>query len=256
MLEASVEDFTRSRPAWAPGPLAGLAELRRRQGRTAEALALLDRAGPTRAAALPRPHRARPRRRRDAADLAERLLRQHRPSAASTASRSSTCCPCEPQRVVDGGRWVSELRSWPSWRARRRCGRSPTAPRAWRGATGALLEDAVDGFAGAPYEAAQARLELAGVLDGRARRTRARAGAPRRGAARARRRDVAAARADAARARGAALLAEGLTNRQLAERLVVSEHTVHRHVTNILRKLDVPHAGRGGRAGGPARPVK
>ena len=37
-----------------------------------------------------------------------------------------------------------------------------------------------------------------------------------------------------------ALLAEGLTNRQIAERLVVSEHTVHRHVTNILRKLDVP----------------
>ena len=33
------------------------------------------------------------------------------------------------------------------------------------------------------------------------------------------------------------LLADGLTNRQIAERLVVSEHTVHRHVTNILRKL-------------------
>ena len=37
-----------------------------------------------------------------------------------------------------------------------------------------------------------------------------------------------------------ALLAEGLTNRQIADRLVVSEHTVHRHVTNILRKLDLP----------------
>jgi DNA-binding NarL/FixJ family response regulator len=35
-------------------------------------------------------------------------------------------------------------------------------------------------------------------------------------------------------------LAEGLTNRQIAGRLVVSEHTVHRHVTNILRKLDLP----------------
>lgn len=34
------------------------------------------------------------------------------------------------------------------------------------------------------------------------------------------------------------LVAEGLTNRQIAERLLVSEHTVHRHVTNILRKLD------------------
>jgi DNA-binding NarL/FixJ family response regulator len=36
------------------------------------------------------------------------------------------------------------------------------------------------------------------------------------------------------------LLAEGLTNRQIAQRLVVSEHTVHRHVTNILRKLELP----------------
>jgi DNA-binding NarL/FixJ family response regulator len=36
------------------------------------------------------------------------------------------------------------------------------------------------------------------------------------------------------------LLAEGMTNRQIARRLVVSEHTVHRHVTNILRKLGLP----------------
>ena len=36
------------------------------------------------------------------------------------------------------------------------------------------------------------------------------------------------------------LLTEGLTNRQIAERLVVSEHTVHRHVTSILRKLALP----------------
>ena len=50
-----------------------------------------------------------------------------------------------------------------------------------------------------------------------------------------------------------ALVAQGLTNRQVAERLVVSEHTVHRHVTNTLRKLDLPsrtaaaaHAARAG----------
>jgi DNA-binding NarL/FixJ family response regulator len=37
-----------------------------------------------------------------------------------------------------------------------------------------------------------------------------------------------------------ALVAQGLTNHEIADRLVLSEHTVHRHVTNILRKLRVP----------------
>jgi DNA-binding NarL/FixJ family response regulator len=36
------------------------------------------------------------------------------------------------------------------------------------------------------------------------------------------------------------LVAGGLTNAQVAERLVISEHTVHRHVTNLLRKLGLP----------------
>ncbi|MGH2992858.1 MAG: helix-turn-helix domain-containing protein, partial [Solirubrobacterales bacterium] len=35
------------------------------------------------------------------------------------------------------------------------------------------------------------------------------------------------------------LVAEGLTNGEIATRLVISEHTVHRHVTSILRKLGV-----------------
>jgi DNA-binding NarL/FixJ family response regulator len=33
------------------------------------------------------------------------------------------------------------------------------------------------------------------------------------------------------------LVASGLSNREIAASLVLSEHTVHRHVANILRKL-------------------
>ena len=125
-----------------------------------------------------------------------------------------------------------------------------------------LLEDAVDRFdrSGGPFEAALARIELATTLLALSRADAAErevataleglaelgAGAE---AERARRLLEATRRPGGlttlpeltAREREVlGLLAEGLTNRQIAERLVVSEHTVHRHVTNILRKLDLP----------------
>jgi DNA-binding NarL/FixJ family response regulator len=37
-----------------------------------------------------------------------------------------------------------------------------------------------------------------------------------------------------------AFVAAGRSNREIASELVVSQHTVHRHVANILRKLDEP----------------
>jgi DNA-binding NarL/FixJ family response regulator len=40
-----------------------------------------------------------------------------------------------------------------------------------------------------------------------------------------------------------ALLADGLRNAQIADRLVVSERTVGHHVSAILRKLDVRTRG-------------
>jgi len=36
------------------------------------------------------------------------------------------------------------------------------------------------------------------------------------------------------------LISSGLGNQAIAERLFISEHTVHRHVANTLSKLDVP----------------
>jgi pimeloyl-ACP methyl ester carboxylesterase/DNA-binding CsgD family transcriptional regulator len=50
-----------------------------------------------------------------------------------------------------------------------------------------------------------------------------------------------------------ALVAQGLSDSQIAERLVISPHTVHRHVANILAKLRLPTraaaAARAARAG-------
>lgn len=47
------------------------------------------------------------------------------------------------------------------------------------------------------------------------------------------------------------LVAEGLSNREIASSLVLSEHTVHRHVANILRKLG--HSTRAAAAAQAAR---
>jgi ATP/maltotriose-dependent transcriptional regulator MalT len=35
------------------------------------------------------------------------------------------------------------------------------------------------------------------------------------------------------------LVARGMSNQQIAESLTISEHTVHRHVSNVLGKLGV-----------------
>lgn len=35
-------------------------------------------------------------------------------------------------------------------------------------------------------------------------------------------------------------MAEGRTNRAIAEQLVIAEHTVEKHVTNVMAKLQIP----------------
>jgi RNA polymerase sigma factor (sigma-70 family) len=106
-----------------------------------------------------------------------------------------------------------------------------------------LLEDALDGYerSGIPYEAALTRRDLASCLAALGRPDAAAEEAAR--ASTELRALSSAGPVDAlgplsAREREVlALIAEGLTNRQIAEQLVLSEHTVHRHVTNLLAKL-------------------
>ena len=92
-----------------------------------------------------------------------------------------------------------------------------------------------------PFEAALARIELARVLDqlGRSRdaheiREEAQRSlreitkpTPQRGLLTPREAEV------------LRLVAAGLTNPQIAERLLVSKHTVHRHLANTMAKLEV-----------------
>ena len=122
------------------------------------------------------------------------------------------------------------------------------------------LEDAVDLLvpAAAPYERARARLALARVLFelGAADRARAEATVARDAFLELdARRDLAAAARLLERPSPAggvpslltprerevlAFVAAGRSNREIASELVVSQHTVHRHVANILRKLGEP----------------
>jgi DNA-binding NarL/FixJ family response regulator len=142
-----------------------------------------------------------------------------------------------------------------------------------------VLEDAVVHYeaGGEAYELARARAELARALAALGKQAAAEETA---GAAAAAL-DAMGAAFEAERARGAArrpdverrgrggpaarpaltrreldvlrLIAGGTGDRAAAERLALSEHTVHRHVSNILRKLGVPsraaavaHAARSG----------
>lgn len=127
------------------------------------------------------------------------------------------------------------------------------------------FEDGLDLWtrSGMPFEAAKARLELARTLlalarpDAAVREARlAGEGFASLGAARERRRVDTLVRtlestpedmADSTTGTSLTkreleilgLIAQGLSNPQIAARLVLSEHTVHRHVANILGKLEV-----------------
>jgi LuxR family transcriptional regulator, maltose regulon positive regulatory protein len=313
LLAASVEDFRQSRPAWVGAPQVGLAELRRRQGRADEAVALLEPLGGAAEAQVVRARLALDAGdARRAVELAQRVLRrvpEHRVLDRAPALDVLTAALVARGRLDEADEVLASLRD-----VYARAGTVPLAARtdlaagvltAARGdhtRARPLLEDAADGFArtGSAYDAARARVELATtfVALGRVDEARREATAACEtlgglGAVREEGRarqvlDLTGAAPDPEGTGGTSgpaaergpdggpaasppgvrltprecevlgLLAEGLTNQRIAERLVVSEHTVHRHVTHILRKLGLPsrtaaaaHAVRSGLTGRP-----
>jgi ATP/maltotriose-dependent transcriptional regulator MalT len=273
-LLAAVDEYAQSRPAFAADPLVWLAELRRRQGRSEEAAELLDRAGDNLAAHLCRGRLALDRVDAvEARELAERCLRQ---LAEDRKLERAPVLELLVRATVERGELGPAASAASELQALHELVRTPPLAASAALAHGLvahgrgenesarrLLEDAADTFerAGAVFEALTTRIDLAGVLValgrfGVAQREAGRAvdGLEALGAqleAGRARRVLEQCGEEPTRPQGPVgitprerdvlqLLAEGLTNREIAQRLVVSQHTVHRHVTNLLRKLDVP----------------
>jgi ATP/maltotriose-dependent transcriptional regulator MalT len=279
-LTMAAEDLAASRPALTADSLARLAELRRRQGRYDEAIALLDQTvnyAPSlvvrAAVALDRddPH--------DAARLAERALRhlpEHNRAERTPIVELLGRAYAASGRLDDARHALQELRT-----AAEMAGTMPlaAATSATEGSIAAAageheaarrhLEDAVDRFEriGAPFEEGRARLELARVLavlhDVRAAEAEGRRAIARfesMTAARdlTRAQDFVATLTAASARPGddngtittagltrreievVRMIAGGLSNAAIARRLFISTHTVHRHVANVFSKLDVP----------------
>lgn len=246
-------------PAFVREATSRLGELRRRQGRVAEAEALFAQVETHPRAILGRAWIAFEASRAPiAVELAERYLRQL-PARDRLARLPALQLLVEAQTaqgdVAAAEAALAELREIaqrldvPAPRAMATMAESMVACAAGdhdRGRRG--FEDAVLAFArlGAPYEAARARRALARCLtalgrkEDAARETqRAREELAALGVAV----DEPPARAVGLTARELEvirLVARGLSNKQIASKLKLSEHTVHRHVGNILTRLDLP----------------
>jgi DNA-binding NarL/FixJ family response regulator len=273
-LTAATGELAATRPAMTADGVVRLADLRRRQGRLVEASSLFEQAGHHPLAALGQAELAFDRGdARAAAESAERYLRRvprhnrtDRVVALDLLVRALTATG-----DADGARTaLAELQGIASvvgtvpLRAAASLAAGYVALGAGDGDVARRhLEDAVDLFlaSGAPYELARARIALARALGllgrvGAATEETQRAldvlielhaeleisrakalmqelsatsGKPSPSPAGLTAREIEVLR----------LVADGLNNQVIAERLFLSEHTVHRHVANIFNKLSV-----------------
>jgi ATP/maltotriose-dependent transcriptional regulator MalT len=280
-LVAAIGDLEATRPGQASGGLARLGELRARQGRTEEARALFERAGTSGLLGLGELalHAGDAD---GAADAAERVLRRLPPAdvlgrvpALELRVRALGALGRLPDAAAaheDLERAGAQLGTpYLLGRVRLAAGRLARA-RGDHDEARRACEDAVDRLneSAAPYDAAVARLELSRAL-GALRRTDAAAAEARAArdafAALGAVRELEQAEALLAGRGGAdplgelsprevevlGLVAQGLGDAEIAERLVLSPHTVHRHVANVRTKLRLPsrtaavaHAARAG----------
>jgi DNA-binding CsgD family transcriptional regulator len=232
MLTA-VDILSTRRPPMVAGPLVRLGELRRRQGRVDEAVELFAKGEGHALSVLGTGSIALDAGRAEEARLAaERYLRQHEPGdrvgrfrglellvqalAALGETREAQAPLGEMRETVAAMRGGTMVAAAHHAEAAVLLADGDTA------AARRAAEDALSHYerAGAGFGAGQARALL--------RRTAGESVEP------TRERVVTARERDVLR-----LVAEGLSNAQVAERLHLSEHTVHRHVANILAKLGV-----------------
>jgi len=278
-LIAAGDELAASRPAMTPDAIVRLAELRRRQGRLTEAAALFDQAGSHGLAMLGRAELAFDRGdMRAAAEHIDRYLRrvptQNRTDRAAGLELLARAHAAAGN--LDGARTaLAELTGIAAVVATLPLKAATSLAAGWVAMASdeaddarRHFEDAVDRFvqSSAPYEVARARIELARALAslGRiddaaleARRaidvlTELKAGLeisrahllldslPQAGVAS----EVLVRTRNHGGLTGRELevlrlVADGLTNQAIAEKLFVSDHTVHRHLANILNKLSV-----------------
>jgi LuxR family transcriptional regulator, maltose regulon positive regulatory protein len=267
LVEAG-RDLASTRPFWVPEATVRLADLRRRQGRFDEAGQLFSEVEWHPLAVLGLAELALDLGRVDeAVPLAERMLRQLplenrtqraaalellvRAQAAKGEAEAAQIHLTELREIVDA------VSTEPLRAAVRFCEGVTAGAVGDHDAARASFEDAVALFRAsrAPFEAARARLELAGCLaeqgesDAAVREAGAAAEALEQLGAQgeaARARELVAGLAGAERPGGPLsprevevlrLVSDGLTDKEIAAALVLSQHTVHRHVSNIYAKL-------------------